>query len=456
MAQPFKVRDYLEQVLQQVRYRKIHPELARELEAHIEDQKEAYMAEGLDEETALSDAVRQMGDPVTVGTQLDRLYRPRLEGSMVVLVILLLLSGMVLRLFTSPQVIDGLEYYYKQMAVTLLGVGLMFFIYTLDYSILGRYPRRIFFALGAVGVLVFLVSPLANGQYCYVPHVLILFPAAFAGIVYSMRGRGYGGLAVCGLYFLMPVILAFMAPSLTALLIVSFSCLILLTAAVAQGHFNVRKPVAYLMMYLPAVMAFALLLLLMRHRLAVALSPETDALGMGYQELLVRKVLSSAQWIGRGNLPPATQHVELPGISNDFLITYAIYRFGWIALFVIVLLFACFVGKAIILCLKQKSVLARLVSFSVVLTVAFQVVFYLVSNLGFTLFVPLTLPFVSEGNGALLANLCLMGILLSVFRTGRFMRDPRPAGKTMASPFIHFEDGRLIIDFRSRRTDLLS
>jgi len=49
-----------------------------------------------------------------------------------------------------------------------------------------------------------------------------------------------------------------------------------------------------------------------------------------------------------------------------------------------------------------------------------------------------------------------MGILLSVFRTGRFMRDPRPAGKTMASPFIHFEDGRLIIDFRSRRTDLLS
>ncbi len=461
MGQPCKVKDYLEQVLHQVRYRRIHPELSKELENHIQDQKSAYMAEGLEEEEALTGALKQMGDPVVIGTQLDRAHRPRLEGSMVVLIVLLILAGMVLRFFSSPQVFDGLEYYYTQMGVTLLGSGLMFLLYTLDFTILGKLPRIIFFSLVALGILAFFISPLANGQYRFVTHILILFPTAFAGIIYSMRNQGYGGLVFCGLCFLAPAFMAILTPSLTSLLIISLSCLTLLTVAVAQGHFKVRKPIAYLMMYIPALTCLTILFSRIYHRLAMFSSPESDHGGTGYfLDFVVRNILASAKWIGQGNMPQGYEGMSiaqiLPSINNDFLMTYTIHRFGWIAFFVVALLFAAFIIRATLLCLRQKSVLARLVSLSVVLTIALQVVCYMVPNLGLTLFAPLTLPLVSQGNSALLANMCLMGLILSVFRTGRFMRDPFGADKTKPSPFISYEDGRLIIDFKPHRPDPLS
>lgn len=56
-------RDYLELMTGQIRCKKMCPVIAREVEDHIEDQKQAFMAEGMTEEEAEKAAVEEMGDP---------------------------------------------------------------------------------------------------------------------------------------------------------------------------------------------------------------------------------------------------------------------------------------------------------------------------------------------------------------------------------------------------------
>ncbi len=186
-------------------------------------------------------------------------------------------------------------------------------------------------------------------------------------------------------------------------------------------------------------------------RITLALDPSIDPKGEGYIGSMTRMLLSGAQFIGQGNLPDYLQGASvsriLLGISSDLLITYIIHRFGWLAFIIIAALFTVFITRAIILCLRQKSVLALLVSTAVTLTFIIQAVLYIAANLGFQLFAPLSLPFVSLGSSYLLINMCLVGILLSVFRTGHFIRDKKTSLKAETSSFIKFEDGKLIIDF---------
>lgn len=53
-------RDYLELMTGQIRCKKMCPVIAKEVEDHIEDQKQVFMAEGMKEEEAEKAAVEEM------------------------------------------------------------------------------------------------------------------------------------------------------------------------------------------------------------------------------------------------------------------------------------------------------------------------------------------------------------------------------------------------------------
>jgi len=185
---------------------------------------------------------------------------------------------------------------------------------------------------------------------------------------------------------------------------------------------------------------------------AIAFSPSLDPTGQGYIGIITRELLAGAKFIGQGTLPERFQGLSatqvLPSINNDFLLTYIIYRFGWLAFIIIAALLITFIIRAFILCSKQKSVLALLVSTAATITITMQALFYVVANLGFELFRPLSLPLISQGGSYLLINMCLVGILLSVFRTGYFIKDTRDSKKTTTSSIFKIIEGKLIIDFK--------
>ena len=62
---------YAEKVCEQIRWKKAHPAVAQEIEDHLTDQKNAYLAAGDSESIAEEKALLQMGDPVSVGAAGD-------------------------------------------------------------------------------------------------------------------------------------------------------------------------------------------------------------------------------------------------------------------------------------------------------------------------------------------------------------------------------------------------
>jgi len=278
-----------------------------------------------------------------------------------------------------------------------------------------------------------------------------------------MKDKGYGGLILCGAAFVAPAFLSMLVPSLSVLFLLCVSCLILLTAAVLNGWFNVRKQSALFILYFPtaAVLLMSFFIVLMgggykAERLRVLFNPSLESQGIGYIGTTVQRVLSHSQFIGSGT--PMTDYgvaVDasnilaariLPAINTDFLLTYLIYRFGWLALLGIIALFSAFIIRAAILCKKQNSVLGFLTSTAIVSTFAVQLILYIASNLGFMLLFPLSLPLISYGKMAMVTNMFLIGLLLSVFRTGTLLRDQAESVAVRHNQFIQYDKGRIIID----------
>ena len=63
------IRAYLDAVGEQIRWKRAKPAVLGELEQHLEDQRETFASEGC--ANAEQMAVEEMGDPVSVGTELD-------------------------------------------------------------------------------------------------------------------------------------------------------------------------------------------------------------------------------------------------------------------------------------------------------------------------------------------------------------------------------------------------
>src|SRR5699024_6637076 len=99
---------------------------------------------------------------------------------------------------------------------------------------------------------------------------------------------------------------------------------------------------------------------------------------------------------------------------------------------------------------KQKSVLGRLVSTAVLTTFSMEVVLYTISNLGFPLIGSITLPFISYSGMSTIVNMILIGVMLSVFRTGDVVRDRVLKSKGRECKFLEIVDGKIIIDLNSK------
>ena len=97
-------------------------------------------------------AVEEMGDPVSVGTELDRIHRPKPQLGLLALTMLLALTGAVPRVALTA----GWGAYAKDIdpkktaLAVVLGCGALLLGYFLDYARLSRWGRVLY--VGALAV----------------------------------------------------------------------------------------------------------------------------------------------------------------------------------------------------------------------------------------------------------------------------------------------------------------
>ena len=190
-----RIERYLETAGAQVRWRRVRPALERELRTHLEEQTETYLAGGMGEDAAEAEAIRQMGDAETVGLALDAVHRPKRQTA------ILLFAGLAIALGIYQRVELAGSSYAFALASGILACGALLGGYYLDYRRLSRYAWYLYGAVLVLGAVCAyqtwhwgdtaprMLSITAGDTSEY---AALLYPAAYALVVYALRGKKSG------------------------------------------------------------------------------------------------------------------------------------------------------------------------------------------------------------------------------------------------------------------------
>lgn len=423
MNKPDRITNYVDTVCGQIRWKKARTVVGDELETHILDQRDAFMRGGKDEDTATTDAIAEMGDAVTVGTMLDRSYRPHLDwkilGCMLAIVLCsCLLSALLWR--------SG--YYYTDMIAPYFGmvgfyVALALPFCLIDFTCYAKIPRILFFALAAclalsgAGVMIFWRTEALAMAFLPFASLLMLF---------HMRGGGYRKfLRCCLLFVVLPCVGCFIFLyfryygyaydswriwAVTENFIVFvLSSVAMMTICVCCGFFGVNRRKALLTLIIPTAVFMTLFLvysnLVQQYDSTQGYSPMDSA----------REMLQNTVWLGRGN------EVADSFTEND--VTRLIYRVGWLPFFAMLAAVAGFYAYLLKQCIRQRSMLGRSLSLMGWAALLIPTALGVLNAVGLMPNAFDVIPFFSTDTS--LYACIVLGLMCNIFRNGEIVRDYR-------------------------------
>jgi len=452
-----KINEYAALVSQQIRWEKARLRVSEEITNHIVDGRDSYIAQGFDEQTATDKAIADTGDSMTIGTRLDRIHRPKPQWTMFAWVIGFILLGLFISLFIFDDVNVTGRLLTRRLLLTAISVVVMMSAYFADFTILGKYPRRICLGVGllmaaAYNINVFVTHIVVFNMEFQLQTLALLLPVVFAPIIYISRNKSYWGLLGCLLTYGLLCLVTFSANHLSGFVHFVIIGMALLIIAVIKNWFGVNRVMGIVLTLVPYIIFFAVMIFIYGRgswvfaRLMGAINPYSDPLGSGFLAIQARELLSSAALVGEGSMP---EFFPQAWLYSDFILLTVINRFGWLAFAVVMGALLLFIGKVTARCIKQKSSLGFFISIAVALTLFVQIFMYVIFNMGFTL-THISLPLISPGNSAMVINMGLIGFMLSVFRTGDAVDDKNAVSVIKQNAFVTWHDGKLTIDFKKK------
>ena len=446
------IRAYLDTVQEQIRWKRARPVVVRELEQHLTDQRAAFVEEGNTSEEAERLAVEEMGDPVSVGMELDRVHRPKPQWGLLTAVIALALLGGFLRVWltaSGTDIHDDISPM-RTAAALVLGIGCLLGAYLMDYTRLTSHAACVYIGALVLGVLSLWLSPDINNVSYYTRYVVLCYPTVYAVWLYHYRGQRWKGFLLAIFGGVPLAIIGLMAPYSTGVLLLLLTGFVLLLTAAGTDWFGVgRKQTTAAVLCLTGAIAGGVAWQVWKNgwyqeRLLMFLHPELDPLGSGYQAMTVRKALSVSQWRGEGNWGEVVSSYPyewtVPAWDSDFLLTTVVYKLGWLPFLLVVLAAAGLLLWLFWKCLRQKNQAGRLVALSVVLPLGLQVVFSVILNLGYVLF-SVSMPMIC-GNLHMVVTMGLIGLALSVFREDSIARIPSAVHRGGSHIRLFFQNER--------------
>ena len=431
-----KIQDYVTTLCDQIRWKKAKEKVSQEIYDHIEDTKNGYIMQGLSEDDAIESAIIETGDPIDLGTQFDRLHRPKPQWRMFGLVFILTLIGFAIDMFLfgdSPTAIN----YTDRVLWVAAGTVVMFVFYFADFTMLAKSPATWTFFTPVLFVLVFsaMFGRPANNMYDDTASLLLLiYPLVFVSMLFNLRDKGAFGFIPCFTSLLVVGSMVSMLSVAHALAII-LVCLCMLPASVYKGWFFKSKRGGYIVSTSACFVGIAVFLVpvlgisFRSARLNAIFNPWDSALSEGFFTITIREMISSAVWLGQGT--PSYSFAWLVDetvfvfFARELLLAHVIFRFGWLPFLVVIGVIVAFIGISVKKCFAQKSALGFMVSLVVIAVFSVQILFYVLTNLGLPFVTSLQLPFVSPSAFGTMVNMALAGLMLSVFRTGDVVSDSR-------------------------------
>lgn len=430
--------EYMSSLTEQIHDRRARNLVEGEIRNHIEEQTEGYEALGMTHAKALQEAVRQMGNPVETGMELNKIHRPKVPWVMLLLALGLTVIAILMQniIFHQAQTsrMDGWT-----LAKTLLYNGIGFCIILiglhLDYNILARYAY-LFYALYLMGisVVVILLDSRAYSTIFY--GMLMPYPVIFSGVLYQSRGKGMRGLlhtfflGVGGIIWYSIICLMFLPNVLSMASVAETTLIVILLVGAAVwkkifGDDRKKYAITYsVCVGLCGLLAVVWMLVIksetyLMRRVQNLFAPSAEY-ESSYMALALREAVGNAAMTGKQDFFLGSATTEN---LNDFLLNSIFTYYGKLAGAAVLVLLLAFVVLAFRTSIHQKNRIGFLIGMACSLSILVRVLVYFGINFGYSLWWTTLVPFLSYGKVSAVMNGIYVGLILCVYRNSKILKE---------------------------------
>lgn len=415
------MEEFIRTLTEQMRCVRARDGVARELSDHISDQAATYEQTGMARDEAVARAVREMGDPVEIGVQMDRIHRPQFNWKMFLVTFVLSIMGMMCLI---P--VYGVEYgAYRQGLFVLAGIAVIAAVCFADYSVIGRISVAACVILTMALLIGMHYMQTVNGRIPMMSILVYLYVPVFAGILYRLRMGGcqavIGALLVSAVIF---VACTFFSDTTFVSLNILLIMLLMLFAAIRKGMFGAEKKrmtlIAAGAVILPAAAFLSYCIAngagfrMMRIKAFFQRDQYPDT--YGYIYTVIDDALRNVEFVGNGRFETSDM-LDFPlAADGGFVPLVTMHVYGIAAGIALALSLLVFVLMAAKIVRQQKNQLGFLVSMGCMLVIGLNCLEGILINVGLFPVTTVVIPFLTYGGSATLVYAVLIGLLLSVHR----------------------------------------
>lgn len=449
--------EYLDELKGQIRDRYAKTFVSDEIRSHIEEQTDAYVKKGMSRDEAVSHAVRDMGDPVQVGVDLDRIHRPHMEWRFFGFVLFISMMSIGVHLLINSAsgqqlgINSVFEYISRAHILSIIvGICMMLIVYRADYTFLLGKSR-------IIGALYLIVVAFMSGLFEHSYKInginrwqtmsramLLLYLPLYAAILYEYRGKGRSALFKIILWSVAPLLCRFISGDVPASygLFIIVCEIILLGLAFHKNWYGVNKRSVKIVTGVILLISLIIGIITITQadgyrkaridnwlgRLGI-IDYMTDDQGANYINARLNDVFTHCRLLQRSD--EVIQRVEdIPGFRGDLVLAAIASNIGLIGMVgVIICLFALSV-YVFRISYRQKNNLGYIVGCACGIAIGLQCLTNILIVFGVLPLADTSLPFFSVGMSFMVADYMLMGLILSIHRY-KDIRTDRTAVKSI-------------------------
>ena len=442
-----QIKEFLDSVCEQIKYKPIRENIAEELKNHIEESKENYMQEGMEETTAEEKAIEQMGEAQEIGKKLNKIHKPKLDWKLLIIVLILLCFGFLVSFIRTGHLLtngDETNAMAKYVSFLTIGILLSIPIYFIDYRRIIKYSNVLYGIASGVIIWALFLGINING----IPHIYIfpisssispviiampLYIIAFVGFINNLNKENklseiiskYINIKV-NMNLVKIIILSILSlgfltliPSRASALALGLTYLILSTVKIMQAKENKIKNIAKLWGTVTIVGMCLLIFILITspfilERITEIINPESDPHGGGWVAMNRKTIIESAKMFGEAENKSNALYLFDEG--TDFAFISILAHYGWAVSIAIVLAIIALSIKLILNAIKIKDNYGKLLIIGISSMFILQAIFNILMNLNLWIESGFNFPFVSYGGTNLVINMMSLALILSIYR----------------------------------------
>ncbi|TLS37176.1 FtsW/RodA/SpoVE family cell cycle protein [Pseudalkalibacillus caeni] len=412
---------FVDEVISQIKSREAKKFVSSELVYHLNEAKKDYVKQGYSEEDAEEKAVKQMGNPISLGQQFNKLHRPGVDWYLVALLVTVMGLGFlpifVLYLGDSPLGYMDIRHVsfiksFSVLAGMAVVVGLMF----VDYRKL-KNLGWLFYAAGICLIFIFQSTGIpVNG----VPYLMlgpftasnmIVIPFFFLAWATFFRNERLK------IWMLAPLfaVSLFLLLRLSNLPVVGIY-LIMVMAMLWGSHFTRKKAAIFTGTVFSIFTIFALVVwnttrIEQKDRILGFLYPENYPKGAGFIYLRIKESMSGAGWFGKSE---AISYI--PNTLTDLVFVGLTERLGWLFAIALVFVLSLLIVRMVFMMVKVRDPFGRILIIGGISLYTVQLAVNVGMTIGLFPIIGVSMPFISYGTMPVLFNSIIFGIILSVYR----------------------------------------